>query len=505
MIKKLKYLFEENMQWIFYLFIGAFTVIVFLRVDASKSFYLDTVEHIHASWLVSEGQVPFRDFFEHHNPLLWYMLAPLTQIFARDAVIIPIVRSLAVIGYLLCIWMIYKIAAKYVYSKIVAQISVLLLMAIALLWKDIANMRPDIFMHLFFFMALYNFFAYLTDKKRWKLVVSYICCSISFLFLQKAVFLGLGFAVANLWLLYKKEVKIRDFIYAVVSAFIPLLIFMGYLIHTQSLADWFYYNFIFNMNLQEYYADYNNGGSAEFKWFVFFSILAIVRFYKFTTNSFVVLMCAITVSLSFISFAPHPQYYQGYFFLAAILLGEIIYKNKFSGILYCLLMFSILFSLYTLCPNTQDAKEFDKIYNKASFVIKNSTPQDQVLDLGSQVCNLFNPDIDYYWFGFYNVSIIDTIYNPERYLDVDALIKEKKPKFICAGGGFAKLTNDRVVEYHLRWFNMRANKLLIKAAKHKDLLNKMHYLEDDFWQIDEQWLKEHYIKHEDVNIYELIN
>ena len=39
----------------------------------------DNVEHIHATWLVAYGEVPYRDFFQHHNPLMWYLFAPLVN------------------------------------------------------------------------------------------------------------------------------------------------------------------------------------------------------------------------------------------------------------------------------------------------------------------------------------------------------------------------------------------------------------------------------------------
>lgn len=37
----------------------------------------DDVEHLHAAWLVRQGLLPFLDFFEAHQPPLWYLLAPL--------------------------------------------------------------------------------------------------------------------------------------------------------------------------------------------------------------------------------------------------------------------------------------------------------------------------------------------------------------------------------------------------------------------------------------------
>ena len=37
----------------------------------------DEYEHAHATWLVSQGQTPYVDFFEHHTPALYLLLAPI--------------------------------------------------------------------------------------------------------------------------------------------------------------------------------------------------------------------------------------------------------------------------------------------------------------------------------------------------------------------------------------------------------------------------------------------
>jgi hypothetical protein len=40
------------------------------------SFDIDEWQHLHASRLIGLGRLPYRDFFEHHMPGLWYLLAP---------------------------------------------------------------------------------------------------------------------------------------------------------------------------------------------------------------------------------------------------------------------------------------------------------------------------------------------------------------------------------------------------------------------------------------------
>lgn len=41
-----------------------------------RSFDPDEFQHLHMAWCIAQGQVPYRDFFEHHTPLLHYLLAP---------------------------------------------------------------------------------------------------------------------------------------------------------------------------------------------------------------------------------------------------------------------------------------------------------------------------------------------------------------------------------------------------------------------------------------------
>ena len=59
-------------------------VVLFLVISISLYLYGwviksngDNVEHLHTSWLIWQGGIPYRDFFQHHNPLIWYIFSPL--------------------------------------------------------------------------------------------------------------------------------------------------------------------------------------------------------------------------------------------------------------------------------------------------------------------------------------------------------------------------------------------------------------------------------------------
>lgn len=66
-------------------------VILFLNVLGivlsyfySSTAVVDELEHLRASWFVSQGYLPYRDFFEHHHPLLWFAWAPLMKILPQQ-------------------------------------------------------------------------------------------------------------------------------------------------------------------------------------------------------------------------------------------------------------------------------------------------------------------------------------------------------------------------------------------------------------------------------------
>src|SRR5512145_710173 len=42
----------------------------------SYRYQADEWQHLKAAWSIAHGSLPYRDFFEHHTPGLWYLMAP---------------------------------------------------------------------------------------------------------------------------------------------------------------------------------------------------------------------------------------------------------------------------------------------------------------------------------------------------------------------------------------------------------------------------------------------
>ena len=222
---------------VFYAAMVLFAAVAVWRVCRGAGFFMDTAEHIHSSWLVSIGKVPYRDFFQHHNPLLWYLFAPVTQLFYRDTAIVYAARVAAILGWGAVLYKLYALVcagfggraagsagdesgpravadagfsgcrgdasdvgleADAAAKRMTAQWALLFLLALSPLWKDVQNLCPDIFMLWGMLAGTERFFAYLDGQRRRDLVLSYLWWTAAFLFLQKAVLPGAGFAAANL-------------------------------------------------------------------------------------------------------------------------------------------------------------------------------------------------------------------------------------------------------------------------------------------------------------------
>ena len=61
-----------------------FLFIWYVFLCFSKGGNSDEKEHLYASFLITKGFVPYRDFFEHHHPLLWYLFSPIVWLFSNS-------------------------------------------------------------------------------------------------------------------------------------------------------------------------------------------------------------------------------------------------------------------------------------------------------------------------------------------------------------------------------------------------------------------------------------
>ncbi|MCX6340370.1 MAG: hypothetical protein NTX71_10730 [Candidatus Aureabacteria bacterium] len=86
--------------------------VVFLAVQQGDNF--DESEHAHDAWLMGcAGKRPYRDFFQHHNPLLWDLLKAYYLLGGTGPSILYYGRALVVISALIFAYGLTTLAKRW--------------------------------------------------------------------------------------------------------------------------------------------------------------------------------------------------------------------------------------------------------------------------------------------------------------------------------------------------------------------------------------------------------
>jgi hypothetical protein len=115
----------------------------------TTGFDRDEFEHLHAAWLMSQGLIPYRDFFEHHTPGFWLMLAPLYRWYPvernPDAAIafIFMARRASMVFAGVCLVLTLVLARMWRGNRVAWIAVAMLSTCVAFMYKTL-EIRPDV-------------------------------------------------------------------------------------------------------------------------------------------------------------------------------------------------------------------------------------------------------------------------------------------------------------------------------------------------------------------------
>ena len=416
-------------------------LLVVLFLIAAASFYFfwpegDIQEHIYASYMVSQGEVPYRDFFEHHHPLLWYLMAPLTNAIGRNIAVVGIMGGCTFIFFVLGLVFVYKIISEFIANRTTALFSVIVLL-LPNVFLYYIYFKPDNYMFTCMAIGIYYFFSYMRDKKKSYLIYSYLGFWCAFLFTQKALFYFPIVAAISLYMLAFKQMKWSDFAWATLLPLLSALAFIGYMFYENALSSYFKLNFLFNRKMVElfqvYMLDINRAWTLAYIFIgsaIFFSLFLYLNLGKY----FQILCWFFVISLitKICYFAPHVYYYYETFFFAVpiafIGLNKLAEKTKV--LVWLLLLEVLVYSAFMICYLISDLSYNKKITNLNEYIINHSNACDFVLNGRGGNLALFNKNPAYYWFILGRLDFIGQEIGIHEPQDLNQLIREYKPKYI---------------------------------------------------------------------------
>lgn len=414
-------------------------VAVFIYIWAGfwHDFNIDEQEHLQASYLVSQGLVPYRDFFEHHHPLLWYLFTPFVLVWENSADVLYVTRVFMLVVAGGTAYYLYKTCRFVGCSADVALVSVVIWLCFPVVRGTGCEFRPDNIMIMFFMAGTAYFFQYLTEKHAKVLAVSFGLYFFSLLCLQKAIFLLVPVGAICLWLLWRREIVWRDFFMALVFPVMAAGGLAGLSFYGGYLKDYWELNWLLNLKIDIASAIsddllYVFGAGA----LVALGLLFCLKNLSMRIICFLYLMMAAQMLI----YRPwYAQYLLIYYPLLAIVFAMgvfYLWRWKCHFILYYLAAVGIGLQAYQMSEARENLVfKIKTVRNLYQFVLDNTDEDDLIIgDLGVFTGDMRRSALGYYWFSIGHMAALDAHYFQRRELpNLNLVMKVRRPKMIANG------------------------------------------------------------------------
>jgi hypothetical protein len=260
-------------QWLSPIKIAWITVGLFLLVNIAlslirllnKPFNPDELQHLHIAWIIANGDILYRDFWEHHGPL--YSLLNGALIYLTDPE--PSVRILflsrffgaAVIGGVMAIT--WRLARQLSLSSFGALLAIAVCSSIYFVQNKGVEMRPDSLQALFWTSGLYLLICNQSQGNLRRAIFAGALFALAILSNAKAgigpVFVGIYYLTGK-WLCRLDWADIwRDIGGMTIGACIAVTPFLVYFWANGAAVDFLYYNFVWNFLLNYYWSTVYQG------------------------------------------------------------------------------------------------------------------------------------------------------------------------------------------------------------------------------------------------------
>ncbi|MEN6559051.1 MAG: glycosyltransferase family 39 protein, partial [Thermoguttaceae bacterium] len=169
---------------------------VLLARTSSRGVDPDEWEHLHAACYVAQGQTPYRDFFEHHGPALYYLLQPLGRWVGSDLPFLAWSRMLMWLFAVGTLVLVGRLTHRVAGPTAALVAPALLCATTVFFWKSI-EIRPDV-PAMFFLTAAACLLVRVVERPRraaW-LFASGVLLGLAGLFTQKALIVAAAMMVA---------------------------------------------------------------------------------------------------------------------------------------------------------------------------------------------------------------------------------------------------------------------------------------------------------------------
>lgn len=395
----------------------------------------DNVEHVHATWLVATGKVPYRDFFQHHHPLMWYMFAPFIKSIPDVLTMLNIAHAVGLITGVLAFFTVYKICTRFFASSLASLCSILVLCP-PYYYIFCFNFNPDTFMALFFALGLYYLLIYWDKKQLYALCFSFFMFFVAFLFTQKTLSAAAPVGVVFLYMCYRQKTPLNHVFYALLVPALCTILGLVILYKENMLDIYWKSNYVFNVIMQKYYG-FNKVSVMDYERLIFpcttvgCCILWCFKkeqiFYKIIAVLFVV---ELLQRCFYFSIAP---YYLLPLMIYTCILNSVFIDKVIKKCFWLIFIF-LAVTLFYICISKShyvDDRGQDRSFTR--YIANNVNHCDYVISAYLSNQTIANKDPHYYWSILGHVDMVGEESGIGEHPNLNDVVLKYKPKLIYGG------------------------------------------------------------------------
>ena len=410
-----------------------FIVIVTICIrNGNRLFNGDEIESIHTAWKILNGETIYKDFFQHHHPLSYFLTIPFIKIFGETINAIKAIKSFYLLIFLGIISFFYLNILKYFNNKKLALVSVILLLSSTIFLDKGIQVRPDSISLLFCLLALYKY----DVKNNSNLLQSSFFLSLAFFCSQKIIFIILVvvFSQAYEFLKNRQKKEIYQILKYWLFFLFILLIFLSYFALTSGLKNYFLFNWSLNNKYVVTRNFFQNGHLILLKDFFIqnklISFFFICNFYNYKQkiNQFIIALVFLNIFFS----SAQGQSYLFVLPLICFSAASFLERLEVPKFLKLVLLVACLAQFINTSQHylSQSGKYAHRNQIEMfAYTLAHSDRSDYFYDSENNF-NLFRKDIDFFWFSTRNDGALHIFKSISNYnYNISDLFYIYKPKF----------------------------------------------------------------------------
>lgn len=426
-----------------------------LFLALNRFFDHDEFEAVHTAWKMMHGERIYIDFANQHHPLFYYVLMPFLWVFGETTRAILIMRAFMWLMYVGLLLLTYRMARR-VAEEHTATLSALLLGSMLVFLHKAIEIRPDVPQVLFGTVAFLLFAMYIQRGERNHLFASAIFMGISFLFLQKALFVLIVIGAVLLYEAYRAH-SLKDALqYAAVVALVQLP-YVLYLIFSGASAAYIEWAWVMNIKLNVHFPAYPVIAGTltdNAPVWLFYAVGLLFALKNKLVKVYAAASIALLASVLAVP-APSPQYFMAALPFVAIVaatgLKELCGERErmFVAVSSITVLIPVVVTAYGMANAFSGALYNTKQLERINYVLSVATPADYVYD-GDIQFNVYRKDLDFFWFSVSPKAGQLSTYQAWKGHDYDIveLIDEKRPKIISDYTIKKSLGDPRIVGHY---------------------------------------------------------